>query len=231
MGIRLRPNFRAPYHARDLREFWTRWHMSLSTWFRDYVYIPLGGNRVSPARRAFNILVVFGLSGLWHGANWTFVLWGFYHGLLMILGRLTHGLQRSVGGVVRVERRPRLFSSLGVIWTFLLVTAGWVFFRAPSIQAAGFIFRQIVADWRSLMTPERLQTELFRLGWQTVDTAVILLAIGVVEIGDAIGLRFSVRAWLSLRPFPVRWCAYYLLMATILVFGQFGGPPFIYFQF
>ena len=136
MGITLRPNFRAPYHAASLHEFWTRWHMSLSTWFRDYVYIPLGGNRVSAARWAFNILVVFALSGIWHGANWTFVLWGLYHGLLVIGERTGRSLLGTVSGPRNWRPRPGLSRSVRVAATFALVTVGWVLFRAPSLQAA-----------------------------------------------------------------------------------------------
>jgi D-alanyl-lipoteichoic acid acyltransferase DltB (MBOAT superfamily) len=231
LGVRLRMNFRAPYHARDLTEFWKRWHMSLSTWFRDYLYIPLGGNRVSPARWAFNILVVFLLSGLWHGANWTFVVWGLYHGVLLVAGRFTRPLWSLLHRVARIEQRPQLFAALGLGRTFLLVTAGWIFFRASSIQLAGGIFQHIATDWRSFLTPERLFEEFVRIGWQTRDTIVIVLAVLTLEIGDTVGLRFSLRQWLAARPAAVRWCGYYLLVVAILMFGQFGGPPFIYFQF
>lgn len=231
MGIRLRPNFRAPYHSRDLGEFWTRWHMSLSTWFRDYVYIPLGGNRVSPARWAFNILVVFGLSGLWHGANWTFVAWGLYHGVLLIAGRFMHPIWDILYRTTATEGRRRLLTAVDIGRTFLLVSAGWILFRASDIESATFMFRRIVVDWPSFLTPERFLSEMRVNGWEMWDTAVIALALLALEIGDTVGLRFSLRQWLAQRPVAVRWCGYYLLVAAILFCGQFGGPPFIYFQF
>jgi len=231
MGIQLRPNFRAPYHSASLQEFWTRWHMSLSSWFRDYVYIPLGGSRVSAVRWAFNILVVFALSGIWHGANWTFVLWGLYHGLLMIGERAG---QSAVGTVSRATSwRPsaRLSRFVRVAATFALVTVGWVLFRAPSMQAAQTIYSKAVTDWESFLTLERVLQELAGLKWQPLDIVVTLLAIGVVEIGDTLQSYGSVRAWLSQRPFVVRWAGYYALLLCIMFFGHFSGHPFIYFQF
>jgi alginate O-acetyltransferase complex protein AlgI len=231
LGIRLRPNFRAPYHSRSLQEFWTRWHMSLSTWFRDYVYIPLGGNRVSPARWALNILIVFVLSGVWHGANWTFLVWGIYHGVLMIAGRFTQSLWSTASRVVRIRPSPNWSRTFDVARTFFLVTVGWVLFRASSIHAAGTIFYRVFADWESFLTPERVLRELAGFKWQPLDISVTLLAILVVELGDTFQSYVSVREWLSRRPLVVRWAAYYSLLLFIQLFGHFNGPPFIYFQF
>ncbi len=201
MGIQLRPNFRAPYHSASLQEFWTRWHMSLSTWFRDYVYIPLGGSRVSAVRWAFNILVVFGLSGIWHGANWTFVLWGLYHGLLMIGERAGQSAVGAVSHATSWRPSARVSRLVRVAATFALVTIGWVLFRAPSMQAAQTIFSKVAGDWESFLTLERVLQELAGLKWQPLDIVVTLLAIGVVEIGDTLQSYGSVRAWLSQRPF------------------------------
>jgi alginate O-acetyltransferase complex protein AlgI len=231
LGVRLMTNFRAPYHARSIRDFWTRWHISLSTWFRDYVYIPMGGNRVSPGRWAFNILVVFFLSGIWHGANWTFFVWGLYHAVLIIADRVVQAVTDLACRLARVERKLRLPTPLAVVRTFLLVTAGWVFFRAPSIHVAATIFERIAADWQSFLIPGRLVGHLSLIGWQSWDTNVIVLALLALEIGDTVALRFSIRQWLAERPAAVRWAAYYLLVLALIVGGQFNGPPFIYFQF
>ena len=231
LGVRLRTNFRAPYHAASLQEFWTRWHMSLSTWFRDYVYIPLGGNRVSPARWALNILIVFMLSGVWHGANWTFLVWGFYHAILLIAERFTRNLWSTVSRVARIRPSPTWTRSFDIARTFGLVTVGWVLFRASSIHTAGTIFYTVAADWESFLTPERVLTELAGLKWQPLDICVTLLAIFAVELGDVFQSYVSVREWLSRRPLAVRWAAYYSLLLFIQFFGHFNGPPFIYFQF
>jgi alginate O-acetyltransferase complex protein AlgI len=234
LGVRLMMNFRAPYHSRSVREFWTRWHISLSTWFRDYVYIPMGGNRVSTGRWVFNIVVVFLLSGIWHGANWTFFVWGLYHAGLLIVDRLMQSLARLVRrlrGVEPANPKRVLPATFGFAWTFLSVMAGWVFFRAPSIHVAFAIFERIAVDWQSLLIPARLTGQLLLIGWQNWDTLVIGLALVTLEIGDTVALRFSIREWLAARPAIVRWTAYYLLVLAICIGGQFNGPPFIYFQF
>jgi D-alanyl-lipoteichoic acid acyltransferase DltB (MBOAT superfamily) len=239
MGIRLRPNFRAPFHARNVQDFWMRWHISLSSWFRDYMYFPLEFRRAAASRGrgrlfswafwACNVLVVFLLSGAWHGANWTFVVWGLYHGLLLVGSRLTHDVWKHFGG--RKIRKSRLINSLAVARTFALVTAGFVFFRAPSIRDAWLIFRHVATDWQSFLTPERISYEAVRIGWERWDTAVIVAALLALEVGDTYGQRFSWRQRLALQRAPVRWAAYYALILAIVFCGQFGGAPFIYFQF
>jgi alginate O-acetyltransferase complex protein AlgI len=125
-GFTFKENFDYPYVARSVTEFWRRWHMSLSTWFRDYLYIPLGGNRVGPLRRGLNLLTVFVLCGLWHGAGWTFLLWGLYHGLFLVLERA--GLGRAL---------DRTWSPLRRLYTLLVVLVGWVFFRSATLAQAG----------------------------------------------------------------------------------------------
>ncbi len=153
LGIELTRNFDDPYGAATVTDFWRRWHISLSTWFRDYVYVPLGGSRVGAGRRAGNLAVVFLLSGLWHGASWTFVVWGAYHGALMV-GSLTarSAWSRTFG---RVPVRPALRAVArlgGVLLTFHLVCLGWVFFRAKDLGHAWTVLRQLpVSDGGSVL--------------------------------------------------------------------------------
>ncbi len=137
MNIRLMENFKQPYLSHSISNFWTRWHVSLSSWFRDYVYIPLGGNRKGEWRRKLNVMIVFLLSGLWHGANWTFVVWGLLHGLLVIL--LTRKTQQEP------ERRNKLINALWMLSTFILVTFLWIFFRSENIGAAWAYIKEIFA--------------------------------------------------------------------------------------
>jgi alginate O-acetyltransferase complex protein AlgI len=231
LGVRLVKNFRAPYHAQSLSEFWTRWHISLSQWFRDYVYIPLGGNRVSAGRWAFNILVVFSLSGLWHGANWTFIVWGLYHGICVIAARFGRRFWSAAYTLTGISRRPRISSTFNVAFTFVVVTVGWVFFRATNLHSATEILSRIVLDSPSFLVPERLGTELAFIKWRTWDTVIIVLAMLTLEIGDTLQSRFSVRDWLAGRSLVLRWSAYYALILVLLTCGNFEGPPFIYFQF
>ncbi len=140
MGFRLMDNFNRPYFAKSIVEFWQRWHISLSSWFRDYLYIPLGGNRVAVPRWCFNIMVVFLVSGLWHGANWTFIVWGALHGVYVIAGVATFAWQRKF---LRIRRHARIGWSrrwIEAFVTFHLVLIAWVFFRAASLSDAGYIF-------------------------------------------------------------------------------------------
>ncbi len=140
-GFSLPRNFRLPYTSQSITEFWRRWHISLSTWFRDYVYIPLGGSRLGPLKTYRNLVIVFVLCGLWHGASWTFVLWGLYHGLFLVLERLGLG--------AALARTPRLIASG---WTLLVVMVGWVFFRANSLEGAIAILESMVGmhGWAGL---------------------------------------------------------------------------------
>lgn len=143
MGIRLMKNFDHPYSATTIKEFWARWHISLSSWFRDYLYIPLGGNRCSRARHLFNLLVVFLVSGLWHGANWTFVVWGALHGVYQIVGNLTARPRARL-----VERSGRAPTSPLVVWprriiTFILVCFAWIFFRANTMSDALLLIKRL----------------------------------------------------------------------------------------
>ena len=139
-GIRLLPNFSTPYFSRNVAEFWRRWHISLNTWFRDYIYIPLGGNRVSRFVTIRNTMIIFAVCGFWHGASWTFVVWGIYHGLLFIPLILTGGNKRYKGVICENSVVPSMREIGGVIMTFIAVMLGWILFRSETIsQGVGYI--------------------------------------------------------------------------------------------
>jgi len=204
LGFRLRENFDRPYFAPSPVEFWRRWHISLSTWFRDYVYVPLGGSRSGAGRWALAVVATFSLSGLWHGAKWTFVLWGLYHGLLL-LG--AHALGRRGWG----ERFPAGFKTLV---TFHLVLAGWVLFRASTLADAGTVFQTAAG----LLDPARVSAPF---------TAKELLPAAV---GVAVLLGSEIRAVPKL-PAAVRWAAYVAGALLVLNARPAADLPFIYFQF
>src|SRR5258706_7538237 len=143
LGYDLMVNFRKPYFARSIKEFWSRWHISLSTWFRDYVYFPLGGNRVSTGRHYGNLLLVFMLSGLWHGAAWTFVIWGLLHGSYLVLGHVLAPVRERAVANLRLERFPRALAVSQIAFTWLLVLIGWVFFRSRSAGDAFYVLGQL----------------------------------------------------------------------------------------
>jgi len=217
-GIQLMKNFETPYFSTSIPEFWSRWHISLSTWFRDYVYIPLGGNRVSPNRNIVNILVVFLLSGFWHGANWTFVIWGGLHGIYLIAYRLVGADTRSLSR----NAHPRI-ASLGLQFfrmtvTFHLVLLGWVFFRAESVATAVLIVERIVLDhgplfWASSIFPQAL-----------FGTAALLVL-------DWFNWRTDY--WANFNSYRVCYRMSYAiaLLFAIILFGMDAGAQFIYFQF
>jgi alginate O-acetyltransferase complex protein AlgI len=206
MGIQLMENFNEPYKAKNITEFWTRWHISLSTWFRDYLYIPLGGNRLGERRRKVNAFIVFLLSGLWHGANWTFVAWGSIHGALVTLlpGRKKAGVEKST-----VTR------ALFIVVNFILVTICWVFFRASNVQVALHYIASIVT----------LKAGATKFGLNTAEllTSVIFIAIMLFREN-----KFRGHFIKSDKAFGI------YLSAMVLVcylFGVFGENQFIYFQF
>lgn len=214
LGIELCENFRRPYFARSLQEFWGRWHISLSTWFRDYMYIPLGGGRVSNGRWVFNIMAVFSLSGLWHGANWTFVLWGAYHGALLVG-------ERGVRWCLPARGLGWLGKGLALLVTFHLVVLGWVLFRAPSLDLAGTILSNV-----SLSGADRLSEvmSVFQLKLAFAGIVIVLLLDTLAE--------FKGDRWFGRFPLPLRWAVYYLAVFLVLLFpGTADIKTFIYFQF
>ncbi len=225
MGYRLMLNFRRPYFSKSISEFWKRWHISLSSWFRDYLYIPLGGNRVKRARMYLNIFIVFLVSGFWHGANWTFIVWGGLHGVFLLISRWTaewrHRLHRFVG----LTKYPDLHRFLKVLVTFHLVWFSWIFFRANSISDAFLIIRNLFTAFEpaTLLTVSGFTSQHFIL---SVLSIVILLGVELFQ------RNHDIRGWLSQRPVVLRWAFYYGLIMFILLFGAYDNAnEFIYFQF
>lgn len=224
MGYELVVNFAQPYFSRSIGEFWHRWHISLSTWFRDYVYIPLGGNRVAVPRYYLNLMATFLISGLWHGANWTFIAWGGLHGAFLISSKMTVELRAKVRKLLLLDRAPLLLSSLQRLSTLTLVTLAWILFRAPDIPSAGYIL-----------------THLLPLGHFNSFS----LSVGGIPRANAPFILFFIAAmflaewWIMrresaprfIRSSSVRWCFLYACAYSIVFFGIFDHVDFIYFQF
>lgn len=224
-GFDLMTNFRRPYFSRDIAEFWRRWHISLSTWFRDYVYIPLGGSRCNKPRAVFNTIVVFVVSGLWHGANWTFVFWGALNALYFIPLLLTGVNRRHTDGVAQGRLLPSAREALGMAATFALVCFAWIFFRAESLgHAFGFLSRMLsdfVAHPGGVLVFARQYARL----------PLVWLLIGFVVLE---WLTRDEQPILRLHrlPMAVRWSAYVIAALAVVFSMPFGAPPeFIYFQF
>ena len=227
MGFDLMVNFNRPYLARSVSEFWKRWHISLSTWFRDYVYVSLGGNRVSYPRWQANLLLTFLLSGLWHGASWTFVIWGGINGLYLVTSNWTAGARIRLVRWLRLDRVPVIHASMQVTFVFLIVCVAWVFFRASSIHDARTILSTMASG--DGLNPRAALMSLSAAGLQLPTLMLAAaLAAGLLLFDFAVEHRLS-PDWFDRRPIWVRWGAYYAGIALIL--ALLGEQQFIYFQF
>jgi len=214
MGFRLMLNFDRPYLSASIPEFWRRWHISLSTWFRDYVYFPLGGNRVPPWRQYVNVAVVFILSGLWHGANWTFVVWGALHAVFFIAAR--------AWGSPSAAPDPRPLRLVKIAGTFLLVTAAWVFFRSRSFTDAWHILSHLHRGWGLREFPIARYGVQLRLA--LFGTFALFVVESMQDSPEPTTLVARCRPW-------IRWTVYYGVILLTLSLGVFAESPFIYFQF
>ncbi len=223
MGFRLKQNFRQPYFAASIAEFWQRWHISLSSWFRDYLYAPLGGNKFGLARQSRNILIVFIVSGLWHGANWTFLVWGALHGLFRIIELITQSLNQRFKPLLHATRLAPWRHGWRVVLTFHLVCFGWIFFRAGCLTEAICLIQQLFNFSPGWFT--------FNIGlaWDRLLTTTLLL--GIFLVIEYFSTRHDLETWLSRQPWLMRLGTYYLLIMSILLLGEFGSRQFIYFQF
>lgn len=223
-GYDLMENFNRPYLSRSIPEFWRRWHISLSTWFRDYVYVPLGGNRVGRRRLFFNLYFVFLVSGLWHGANATFLVWGALHGVYQISSLVSQEWRRRLRERLKCSENNPCLVFLQIIFTFHLVCLAWVFFRAKHIGDAYYILMEIGQfsfSWAELIRPLG-KVELFYAG-------VALLFLGGVEILQY--RKMILRQKIASLPFFLRWPLYLSLPTVTLMFGVFAKQEFLYFQF
>jgi alginate O-acetyltransferase complex protein AlgI len=224
MGIQLMRNFHHPYFAKSVADFWTRWHISLSTWFRDYVYIPLGGNRVSVPRHYVNLLITFTISGLWHGANWTFVVWGAYNGFLLMFEQL-------------VSRAFQKNAVLRWLWRTAAVAAlilGWVFFRAMDMTQAWGILRRMFSPW----SLDRTSLQATVLPFVGDNTSLAVGAVTVLLIAAMLFVEWKMefRGWTPKiapleSPLWLKGAITVMLFQLIMLFGVLQSSSFIYFQF
>ena len=223
MGVDLMENFRRPYFAKSFRDFWQRWHISLSTWFRDYVYIPLGGRRVARWRWYHNLMITFLLSGLWHGANWTFVVWGALHGGFIVLEYVTGGFQQRIADRLCPDRASVWNKAIQVGITVVLVGLAWIFFRADSIADAWYVIRHMV-----FLDPGQLGISVVGPASFGLSLFLIVILIGV----DLKERRIRLYAALNRWPLWLRWAAYTTAGWAVAIATVFGvKQEYIYFQF
>lgn len=224
-GIDLMKNFDSPYFATSVKDFWNRWHISLSSWLKDYIYIPLGGNRVSKARNAWNLIVTFLISGLWHGANWTYVVWGGIHGLAQVVEKFllkkTKKEQQKLGGIKWW---------ISVFLTFAFATFTWVFFRAETIGDAFYVFGNM---FQGITNPVLYVSQIdVYLGIDKLTLIGMILSVGMLLVFDYYSLTVDVLGKLKEKNTVVRWSVY-LAFILFLIFNipVTSGQEFIYFQF
>ena len=224
MGFRLMTNFRRPYFSKSIPEFWRRWHISLSTWFKDYVFIPLGGRMVTIPRLYFNLTVVFVVSGLWHGANWTFVAWGLLNAVYMILDTSIQLFRERFFKPIKSENESPVISIFKILLTFVLVNIGWIFFRANNVSEALYIVSNLFSKI-SFTIPS------LNMGLTYFGLVYILMLIGFLMFVEFIQERTSIKKLLETFPVAIRWSGYIVLLLIITTFGVFNHTQFIYFQF
>ena len=231
MGYDLMINFNRPYFSKNIRQFWSRWHISLSTWFRDYLYIPLGGNRVSEARLYVNTAIVFVLSGFWHGANWTFIIWGSLHAVYTIVHIFYHKRLAAAGVITTpapMNARRRLAGFFNFLFTFFFVCIAWVFFRAPSVHAAFEILHRMFSSAAGAVFEVALTGKKFHGEFGGTSIVIsILMILFMLVVEWKVSPRLS---GLDRRPVLD---GTFMAVTTLLIvlFGVFSKASFIYFQF
>lgn len=228
MGFSLMENFRQPFLSASCKELWNRWHISLNTWFRDYLYFPLGGSRKGKFRRYVNLMIVFAVSGLWHGADWTFVIWGALSGLFQILGDLLAPARKALGSLVHLKEGSRIHRVLCVVCTFMLFCVSLVFFRATCLDEALVIMTKIFTGFNFASI---LATSPFSLGLGVYHLLILALGLIILFAVDLYRNGGKTLDDLFGNNRLLRWGMYYLLVTLILLSANFGAQEFIYFRF
>lgn len=223
-GFNLMRNFAFPYFSRDIAEFWRRWHISLSTWFRDYLYIPLGGSKGGLGVKIRNTFAIFLVSGFWHGANWTFIFWGFLNALYFIPLLLTNNNRNNLDIVAKGKFLPSLRDFFSILFTFSLTVLAWIFFRAESMSHAFSYIQGIFSEY----TITRQLTNLYKETIPTLAFICILLLVEWIGREEQYGIQF-IEKW---KYKLVRWTSYIVILLSIYFYGNFSEEiEFIYFQF
>lgn len=230
MGFCLMRNFRQPYLAESVADFWRRWHISLSSWFKDYLYIPLGGNRKGTFRKYLNVLIVFAVSGIWHGANVTFLIWGLLNGIYQVFGALLTNARASLCRLLKLEQKSRPVHVLKVFCTFLLITFTWIFFRAASVAEA---FQVVGRIFSGSYVTALVDGTVFNLGLGVKNLVFVLVALIFLIAADLIceHKKCDVDEILTNVKWPIRWAVYYILILMLLFSCNLSTQEFLYMSF
>lgn len=228
LGIELMVNFRSPYYSLSIADFWRRWHISLSSWFRDNVYIPLGGSRVKLCRHLSNLLITFILSGIWHGAGWNFIIWGGLHGLYLCAEVIYEKLKLPMASdnsiVMRFVKR---------VFVFIFVGIAWVFFRADSINDAFHAFKRMLRNWDLYLNFTYVKKTLATMGFTKFSLVLTVLVLIMLFAIDYFNFKKPVDMLISKWVLPLRWGLYFFMSIVLLLCAMFTSQSqtFIYFQF
>ena len=233
LGIDLMENFNTPYLSKSVSEFWRRWHISLSSWFKDYLYIPLGGNRKSRLRKNINLMIVFLVRGLWHGAEWSFVIWGGINGLYQVIGTWTQHIRYKVVNILQLNKNTFGHKLLQMFITFFLVDFAWIFFRANNLSDALGIIKSMFL----IHNPQIFfDGAIFNCGLDSKNFGVMIISILILIIADIFKYKgIRIRKEILAQDWWFRWSVYIVSIVFILVVGIWGSgydqAGFIYFQF
>ncbi len=234
IGIDLMENFNTPYFATSIAEFWRRWHISLSTWFRDYLYIPLGGNRKGKFRKYLNLLITFLVSGLWHGASWTFVIWGGIHAAYQIIEDLFKPVREKIDKALDVDRNVFSYKFGQIFFTFVLTTFAWIFFRARSVSVLGEYLSRLFTKWDPWVLSD---DSIYGFGLDARETIILYLSVFVMLIVSFVRYKkgADIGEILLRQNRAFRIIVFVLLITAIIIFGEYGidfdSNKFIYFDF
>lgn len=233
MGFSLMQNFKQPYLATNVADFWRRWHISLTGWFRDYLYIPLGGNRKGELRKNLNILIVFGLSGLWHGASWSFVVWGLLNGIFQVIGSYTKSTRDKLCKLLSIRTDNFSHRVFQTVVTFIFVDTAWIFFRADGMKKALIMIRSGLTVFNPWIL---FDGRLYTLGLDEKDFRVMLIGLIILIAVDILNeMGIEIRTFLAKQSILFRWIVYITAIVYILVVGVYGpgfaASDFIYFAF
>ncbi len=231
MGFKLMDNFKRPYFSKSISEFWKRWHISLSTWFKDYLYISMGGNKVPKWRWQFNLFFTFLMSGLWHGASWTYVIWGGLNGFYLVFALWTKNIRGKIAEITGIKKHRRTRRAWQISATFALICFAWIFFRAKDLNEAWYIVTHLFTGIENLFSLTYIKEMSGGLGLSKAEFVIAILSILFMEFVHIIQRHYKIRHMLSEKPMWFRWSMYYAIVLGIIFFGVFGKNDFIYFQF
>ena len=231
MGFDLMKNFDSPYFSKSLTEFWRRWHISLSTWFRDYVFIPLGGSKKGKFKTYFNLFIVFVISGLWHGAAITYVIWGAIHGFVLIFEKATANYKKNIFKSIGLKNKSFSLSLFSILLTFSIVSIAWVFFRANSLENAMIILDGI---FNQFYFKDFINKDTYLIGFKNNEFKVLISSILTLIISEILHKKKSLLNRLNNQKTLFRWVFYFIILFFMIIFGKYGDDiveEFIYFQF